>query len=363
MTNKLQLLLFLFIVASCQNNQKEENKEEKQTFVKKKKTLEEKRQATIERILHDFNMQKDPATGLIPGDQKQLEFEKALIAKENALIFQRKTSRTFISRGPSNLGGRTRAFAQDISDSSGNTFLAGGVSGGMFRTTNGGTSWVKVSPNNEIHNVTAIAQDPRPGFQNIWYYGTGEWFGNSANLAGTYIGHGIWQSTDSGVTWNQIPEIVNGNTFTSFDSSLDFIIDLQVHPTTGQVFIGSAAAIYRFDGTTLTDELSIPGGNTGWTDLEITTTGIVYAAIQGNRTNGGVWTSPTGNGSWTQIAQNGDPTDWNALGRITLAIAPSNQDIVYALFNNGKNNNPPSNPLEFKANNPAAIKPTCDNEL
>ncbi|MDP4704478.1 MAG: T9SS type A sorting domain-containing protein [Polaribacter sp.] len=344
MKNKLQLLLFLFIVASCQNNQKEQNKEEKLTFVKKKKTLEEKRQATIERVLHDFNMQKDPATGLIPRDQKQLEFENALIAKENALIFQRKTSRTFISRGPSNLGGRTRAFAQDISDSSGNTFLAGGVSGGMFRTTNGGTSWVKVSPNNEIHNVTAIAQDPRPGFQNIWYYGTGEWFGNSANLAGTYIGHGIWQSTDSGVTWNQIPEIVNENTFTSFDSSLDFIIDLQVHPTTGQVFIGSAAAIYRFDGTTLTDELSIPGGNTGWTDLEITTTGIVYAAIQGNRTNGGVWTSPTGNGSWKQIAQNGDPTDWNALGRITLAIAPSNEDIVYALFNNGKNNNPPSNP-------------------
>ncbi|WP_445756660.1 T9SS type A sorting domain-containing protein [Polaribacter sp.] len=341
---QLFLLYSLLIVFSCQKDKNDSNKEERLTFVKKKKTLEEKSQATIERILHDFNMQKDPRTGKIPQDQKILEFENSLIAKENTLMYQSKNSNTFISRGPSNLGGRTRAFAQDITDASGNTFLAGGVSGGMFRTTNGGQSWVKVSPNDEIHNVTAIAQDPRPGFQNIWYYGTGEWFGNSATLAAAYRGHGIWKSTDSGVTWNQIPQTVTNNDYVSFDTDLDFIIDLQVHPSTGHLFIGSAGTIYRFDGTNVIEELSITGNNTGWTDLEITTTGIVYAAIQGNRTNGGVWTSPTGNGSWAQIAQNGDPTDWNALGRITLAIAPSNEDIVYALFNNGKNNNPPSNP-------------------
>ncbi len=347
---QLFLLYSLLIVFSCQKDKNDSNQEERLTFVKKKKTLEEKSQATIERVLHDFNMQKDPRTGKIPQDQKILEFENSLIAKENTLMYQSKNSNTFISRGPSNLGGRTRAFAQDITDASGNTFLAGGVSGGMFRTTNGGQSWVKVSPNDEIHNVTAIAQDPRPGFQNIWYYGTGEWFGNSATLAAAYRGHGIWKSTDSGVTWNQIPATVANNNFVSFDSYLDFIIDLQVHPSTGHLFIGSAGAIYRFDGTNVNEELSITGGNTGWTDLEITTTGIVYAAIQGNRANGGVWTSPTGNGSWTQIALNGTeftdgtPIDWNAIGRITLAIAPSNENIVYALYNNGKQNNPPTSP-------------------
>ena len=76
----------------------------------------------------------------------------------------------------------------------------------MFRTTDGGNNWVKVSANDEIHNVTAIAQDPRPGFQNIWYYGTEE-LGNSAVLGGfNYFGNGIWKSTDSGLTWNRIPE-------------------------------------------------------------------------------------------------------------------------------------------------------------
>jgi hypothetical protein len=346
MKKNLQLffLCTLLILVSCQKDKNDVNQEERLTFVKKKKTLEEKRTATLERILHDFNMQKDPLTGEIPSDQKELEFENSLIAKETALSFQSKTSSNFVSRGPSNLGGRTRAFAQDISVPSGNTILAGGVSSGMFRTTNGGASWVKVSPNDEIHNVTAIAQDPRAGFQNIWYYGTGEWSGNSASLASTYLGHGIWKSTDSGVTWNQIPAIVNNNNFASFDNYLDFIIDLQVHPITGHLFIGSAGAIFRFDGTNVVSELSITNNNTGWTDLEITSTGKVYAAIQGNRANGGVWTSPTGNGSWTQIALNGTPTDWNAQGRITLAIAPSNQNLVYALYNNGKNNNPPSSP-------------------
>lgn len=345
---QLFLLLCLLTLASCQNNKSEQNKEEKLTFVKKKKTLEEKSQATLERILHDFNMQKDPKTGQIPQVQKQLEFENALLAKEFVLRYQSKNTTNFISRGPSNLGGRTRAFAQDLSDASGNTLLAGGVSGGMFRSTNGGASWTKVSPNDEIHNVTAIAQDPRPGFQNIWYYGTGEWSGNSASLASTYIGHGIWQSNDSGLTWNQIPVTVSNNTFESFDSYLDFINDLQVHPVSGDLFIGAAGAIFRFNSgkSSLTSELSIPNEGTGWTDLEITSTGRVYAAIQGNRENGGVWTSPTGSGSgsWSRIAQNGTPTDWNATGRITLAIATSNENIVYALYNNGKQNNPPSSP-------------------
>ena len=252
---QLFLLYSLLIVFSCQKDKNDSNKEERLTFVKKKKTLEEKSQATIERVLHDFNMQKDPRTGKIPQDQKILEFENSLIAKENTLMYQSKNSNTFISRGPSNLGGRTRAFAQDITDASGNTFLAGGVSGGMFRTTNGGQSWVKVSPNDEIHNVTAIAQDPRPGFQNIWYYGTGEWSGNSATLAAAYRGHGIWKSADGGITWNQIPETIISNSFDVFDSYFDYIMDLQVSKVTGDLFIAVTGAIIKLNGTNLNIEL------------------------------------------------------------------------------------------------------------
>jgi hypothetical protein len=130
--------------------------------------------------LHEFNLQKNPITGEIPLEEKQKEFENANLAKQKSSS-QRITSNLYTQRGPSNLGGRTRALVIDKSDNTSNTIIAGGVSGGVFRTTNGGESWTKVSSNDEIHNVTAIAQDPRPGFQNIWYYGTGEWRGNSAS--------------------------------------------------------------------------------------------------------------------------------------------------------------------------------------
>ena len=329
---------------SCQKNRNDAQQEEKLVFTKKKKTLEEKRTATLERILHDYIMQRDPISGEIPNDQKVLEFENSLLERENLFLYPRKNTNNFISRGPSNLGGRTRAFAQDLSDASGNTFLAGGVSSGMFRTTNGGASWTKVSANDDIHNVTAIAQDPRPGFQNIWYYGTGEWSGNSASLAAAYRGHGVWKSTDGGITWNQIPETIISNSFDVFDSHFDYIMDLQVSKATGDLFIATTGAIIKLKGKSLNIELSIPDEGNGWTDLEITTSGRVYAAIQGELVNGGVWTSPTGTGSWTQIAQNSNPIGWNAQGRITLAIAPSNQNIVYALYDNGKINNPPTSP-------------------
>jgi hypothetical protein len=87
--------------------------------------------------------------------------------------------------------------------------------------------------------------------------------------------------------------------------------------------------IYRYDGTSFTKEFNIIGS--GWTDVVIATNGRVFASLE----NSGVWTSPTGNGSWTLIAENGTPTDWASTGRIVLGEAPSNPDVIYALYVNG----------------------------
>lgn len=331
------LLCSLILVVSCQTEEKKIKKQEKLVGVKKKKTLEDRRLATEARLQHDLDMQKDPLTGIVPDGAKKKELANALLALQNASRTNRNTS-SFISRGPSNLGGRTRAFAQDLSDATGNTLLAGGVSGGMFRSTDGGASWIKVSPNDEIHNVTTIAQDPRSGHQNVWYYGTGEWSGNSASLGSSYRGYGIWKSTNGGVTWSQVPFTVAGTAYENFDRATDYIMDMEVHPTTGELFVAATGVIIRMTETDMFDELAVPGNEVGWTDLEITSTGRVYAAIQGNLGNGGVWTSATGTGGWTNIANNGAPANWAASGRITLAVAPSNDNIVYALYNNGKSN-------------------------
>ena len=277
-------------------------------------------------------MQKDPATGIIPKEEKDAELFSALQSKQ-ASELSRRAGLIYESRGPSNLGGRTRALVVDVSDATGNTMLAGGVSSGVFRTTDGGLSWVKVSSNDEIHNVTAIAQDPRPGFQNRWYYGTGELLGNSAALGNAfYLGQGIWESTDSGLTWAQMP--ATNSDFETFTSAFDIINSLAVSPTTGELFVAAFGSLFRYDGANFNQELlSFTGG--GETDVKVTATGRVFASFSGNNSIEGVYTSTNGNGSYTRISQNGSPTGWSANGRTVLGIAPSNTDIVYALFNNG----------------------------
>jgi len=288
-----------------------------------------------ERKQHEFDMQKNPLTGKIPKEEKEKEYINALDARDQA--YSRLTSSVYTSRGPTNLGGRTRAVVVDLSDLTSNTIVAGGVSSGVFKTINGGVSWSKVSANDEIHNVTCIAQDPRPGFQNIWYYGTGEWSGNSASLGDAYRGLGIWKSTDNGDNWTQIPG--TDSTFESFDSYLDYIMALEVSPINGDLLIAATGKIYRYDGVTLGIELEESGGGTGWTDVVINNAGTVYASIEGTASENGVWTSPTGNGSWTRIAENGSPVNFNSTGRAVLGMAPSNDNVIYTLFTNGDSGN------------------------
>ena len=168
------VLAIVFVFQSCQQNRKDSILKTGK-IKKKKKTQEERRVYSIERELYELNMQKNPITGLIPMEEKQQELENTLSIKQQAQLSRRMSSSTYTSRGPSNLGGRTRAFAVDLSDDTSQTMLSGGVSSGLFRTTNGGDSWTKVSANDEIHNVTALAQDPRDGHQNKWYYATGEY--------------------------------------------------------------------------------------------------------------------------------------------------------------------------------------------
>jgi hypothetical protein len=299
-----------------------------------KKTLDDRMLFSQQRFQHEYNFQKNPKTGLIPYEEKEKEYSNALVAKQKEFL-KKATSINYISRGPSNYGGRTRSLVIDKSDTSGNTIISGGVSGGVFRTTDGGLNWVKVSANDEIHNVTAIAQDPRPSFYNIWYYATGEYLGNSASLGNSYLGNGIWKSIDNGLSWEQIPE-TNSNLI-SFDSYLDYISSIEVNPISGNLIIGALGKVYSFDGNSLSQELISDGFS--MTDVVITNSGRVFVAFGGKSNINGVWTSLTGNGNWIQIAQNNSPTNWTSTGRIVLGNSVSNENIIYALYVDENNSN------------------------
>ena len=342
---KKLLLLSLSIVTFCVfiytltiRSEKQINKVERKSYKivenEEEETPEARARFVEERFLYEYYRQVNPISGDIPKAQKELELDRSKKAKLKINSNSRAIETSYVNRGPSNLGGRTRALVIDRSDNTGNTIIAGGVSSGVFKTTNGGANWTKVSSNDEIHNVTTIVQDPRTGFENIWYYGTGESIGNSASLRGsTYYGQGIWKSTDGGNTWTQMPSTSSNQT--SYDSDFDFIFNLAIHPNTGELFAAVAGKIKRFNGTIWHDEiLNSIISSSRHTDVVITTDGRVYAGFSGTNDTDieGVWTSVNGVGGWTRISDG----IFTPAGRVVLGLAPSNQNKLYVLFNNGK---------------------------
>lgn len=292
---------------------------------------------------YEFDLLKDPRTGRIPEGIHDAEWAVAM----NMPVRTEKTNTgyTWAFRGPNNLGGRTRAIAFDVRNA--NIILSGCVSGGIMRSADGGLTWTRVSPSAQIHNVTSIAQDTRVGFQDTWYAATGEALGNSTSEDGAfYLGHGIYKSVDNGVTWVRL---ANSNTgaLEAFDNCNDLISKVIVNPTNGDVYMASLRQIMRSQngGTTWAQVIGSGCASSGdMTDIVCTSGGRLYCAFSGSVPNtlDGVWTSTTGNAaSWTRIAGTGaGVAGWDAqgsYGRVVLALAPSNQNILYALYDNFDN--------------------------
>src|SRR6185312_7253467 len=120
------------------------------------------------------------------------------------------------SYGPDNVGGRTRALAIDVTNE--NVLIAGAAMGGMWRSSDGGSSWSKTTLPGQLNDVTCAVQDVRPGKQHIWYAGTGELLStterrtsvvNGPRWRTTDIGDGIYKSVDRGKSWTVIPSTVS----------------------------------------------------------------------------------------------------------------------------------------------------------
>ncbi|MBC3541088.1 T9SS type A sorting domain-containing protein [Rufibacter sp. H-1] len=297
---------------------------------------------------YEIQRLKDPATGKIPEGIRELELaysDKILTAEQilrGTNPYGKLVTYTWDRRGPYNVGGRTRALAIDIGNE--NRILAGGVSGGMWRSSNGGTSWIKVTDPNMLHSVTTVAQDKRAGKRNIWYYGTGELLGNSANATGaSYYGNGIFKSIDNGVTWNPLPSTQTDD-YTRFTDVFQYTYRVATNPANtrqDEVLAATAGSIHRSvdGGTTWNYVLGLGADqedfNTSpfFTDVTVGNNGSMYATLS-QYANGGRVSSAKGifrsiNGTtWTDITPTGFPATYQ---RIVMDIAPSNENIVYFL--------------------------------
>lgn len=314
---------------------------------------------TEERARYEWLITRDPRTGQIPENirVRELAWAETLPQTQNNTLLTPLVSNAYAAAGPTQNGGRTRTvvFDRRFNGTSNRVMLAGGITGGIFRSTDGGTSWKFVHPAAEIRSVSSIAQDPtRP---DTWYAGTGEPIGASAGYPNAFVfGNGMFKSTDNGLTWTKLTS-TNVSDPNSLSSQWSFVHKVIVHPTTGHVYAAVHRRIVRSTdgGSTWSDILSssVSANSIGGIgDIIINNTGTrIFAAMSGrssDRDLAGVFSSGTGNpGSFTRIAGGiKDAADsvagWRAYssaatagwGKIVLSLAPSNQNLLYVLVQN-----------------------------
>lgn len=292
------------------------------------------------RYKYFFRLMRDPATNSIPPNIRSRELRYAETLPTARQVKQRAKSQNptmqaidfnWHQTGPFDVGGRTRALAVDRRNP--NTILAGGVSGGMWKSTDGGSTWTLTTPNLDNLSVTDVTQDPNS--PDTWYYVSGEYIGNSASATGnvaSYYGTGIFRSTDNGDSWTRISS-TNNDDPTSFDSQFDFMSRIKVHPS-GTVYVASNGfGIIRSPNGNDYSNLTLGGpGYHAFADVDIASDGKIIAVLSTEKaTKGtvnnhpGIFLSKDNGQSWSKITPNNFPGEY---GRSVVSFADSTSAYV-----------------------------------
>ncbi|MBV8689891.1 MAG: hypothetical protein JOZ59_07290, partial [Candidatus Eremiobacteraeota bacterium] len=241
---------------------------------------------------------------------------------------------TFRNIGPSTAGGRVSSVVGSDRDQA--LYYVGAADGGVWRSTNGGTDWTPLFDDQPVASIGALALDPSNA--NIVWAGTGE-----ANPRNDVVpGNGIYVSRDGGKTW----------TFSGLEgtTSISKIVVDPRNPRTivvaalGDPFADSTArGIYRSTdgGATWTRTLYL-APSSGGCDLASSSRAPdeIFACMWQYRRTGwstrsggtddGLFRSTDGGATWQRLQGHGLPT--GTIGRIGLAVAPSNRRRVYAVI-------------------------------
>ncbi|MGH9776149.1 MAG: VPS10 domain-containing protein [Candidatus Acidiferrales bacterium] len=230
-------------------------------------------------------------------------------------------------------GGRVLAVTGVPGDAS--TFYFGAVAGGVWKTTDGGLTWVPLTDKTPIMSVGAIVVAPSD--PNVIYVGTGE----SCLRGNISFGDGMYKSVDAGKTWTHIGL-----------EDTQHIARIVVDPKNSDVVFVAAfghaygsnveRGVFRSaDGGKTWQKVLYKDDKTGAIDLAMDpgNAHVMYAALyQALRTpwsfesggpGSGLYKSSDGGMTWTQLTGHGLPE--GVLGRIGIAVgADSNR--LYALI-------------------------------
>lgn len=216
------------------------------------------------------------------------------------------------------------------------TFYFGAVAGGVWKTTDGGATWVPLTDGTPISSVGAIAIAPSD--RNIIYVGTGE----AAPRGNMTYGDGVYKSVDGGRTWSHL----------GLEDTRQ-IGALIVDPHNPQIVLVAALGhafgpnaergVFRTtDGGRSWSKVLYKDEQTGAIDVTFdpNDSSVVYAALWQARRQpwnfssggpgSGLYRSTDGGVSWTRLSGNGLPA--GILGRIHVSVSGADSKRVYAMI-------------------------------
>ena len=242
--------------------------------------------------------------------------------------------------GPGGMSGRVTSI--DVVHNNPNIIYAGTASGGLWKSSNGGITWDPIFDDQETASVGAVAiQQSNPSV--IWV-GTGE--GNPRNSLNG--GEGIYKSLDAGKSWTRMGLEKTRN-----------IHRVVIDPTNPDVVytaaIGSPWGIHpergvfkTTDGGKSWKKILYTNDKSGAADLVMDPTNpnkLIAAMWEHKRDpwffksggeGSGLYMTHDGGANWKKITEE-DGLPKGELGRIGVAIAPSEPNVVYALVEAKKN--------------------------
>src|SRR5690349_2494489 len=226
------------------------------------------------------------------------------------------------------------------------TIYVGAASGGVWKSTNGGTTFKPVFDKEPVQSIGAITIDPTN--PKVVWVGTGEsWMRNS-----TSIGNGVYKSTDGGENWTHM----------GLDQS-ERIVKILVDPTApntvyvcvpGKLWSDSNdRGVYKTTDGGKSWSKILAGGNpsTGCSlmAMDPSSPKTLYAGMWDFRRKGwtfrsggdgpdkpsgsGLFKSTDGGATWTQLdAKSAKGLPAKPWGRVAVTVAPSKPNVVYAFI-------------------------------
>ncbi|MCO6164310.1 hypothetical protein [Flavobacterium sp. NRK F7] len=235
--------------------------------------------------------------------------------------------------GPAIMSGRVSDLA--LHPKNNQVLLLGAAGGGVWKSSDGGASFVSLF-DKHIQSIGTVTFDPNNP-DNVLWVGTGEtWTRNSVS-----VGDGIYKSTDGGLNWTNMG-------LPKSEHIASIIVDPR---NSNNIWVGVLGALWgdseergiynSTDGGKTWNKQFYINAKTGCSDLVIDPTNpdIMYASFWEFRrtawsfnsggTASALFKTTDGGKTWNKI-HNGFPS--GQLGRIAIAVAPSNTSILYAVI-------------------------------